>query len=65
MTTEKKRGRNIMAFLQFEREHDPLGPRSLNEPLPFDQAIALSQVIKEKDPNMEHAFTPEVADKLS
>jgi hypothetical protein len=35
LETEKKRGRKIMAFLQFQREKDPRDPRSLNEPLPL------------------------------
>lgn len=30
----------------------------------IDQAVALAQVIREKDPKLEHAFTPEVAGKI-
>jgi len=30
-----------------------------------DQAVALARVIKHKDPELKHAFTPEVAEKIS
>ncbi len=32
--------------------------------LHFDRARALAEVIRRKDPKMEHAFTPEVADEI-
>ncbi len=39
--------------------------RELRSPNRVDQAVALARAIREKDPNLEHAFTPEEAEAIA